>query len=381
MFRFLKDKLRLALARRANKVFLSLGWINSEAIVNERPKSNKRVVFVIPAIAKGSGGHTSVLRLGTYLSGHGHSVFYAVRNCDIDEQNSQAGECLKNYGGKIVLFSDIENEKFDIIIATDVQSVYYAKKLNGYKMIFVQDYEPLFFETGDYSYIAERVYRMGFHLVSLGEWNKQMIRTHIDENLQVDTIPFPYEKSEYTYEERDYSALKDKKELKLCVYIRRTPRRMPGLCQLIAKNLTERFAADGIKLNVIYFGEDTLKYEYGKNCGKLSKEQLNCLYHECDLGLVASGTNISLVPYEMMATGLPIIEFKGGSFPYFFGEDDAFMFDLNYDELYADIKHAIDEPQILVDRDKRIREKLDGLSWNDSAEKFRHILENLVING
>ncbi|MDE6059139.1 MAG: glycosyltransferase family 1 protein [Clostridia bacterium] len=383
MLNSVKAFIRKAMGKRANRNLLSLDWINAVPIENVKPQSVKSIVFVIPPISKGAGGHTSILRIGTYLSSHGYDVVYAVDSTDFEEpqQIEQAKGCLSNYLGEIKSYKSIENNHYDIVIATDVMSVYYAQRLSGYKIIFVQDYEPLFFATGDYSYIAKQVYKMGFHLISLGEWNKQMILKHVDDSLSIDTIQFPYEKSEYTYLKRDYSQLKTQKKLSLCAYLRNTPRRMPGLCQLISKSLTEKFANDGIELSVFYYGETSLKYEYGKNLGKLNKKQLNQLYRDCDFGLVASGTNISLVPYEMMATGLPIIELKDGSFPYFFDDSDAFLFDLNYDSLYNEIKRAIANPEILVERDKKIQDKLKNLSWDKTAQEFKKIIENVVNNG
>ncbi len=59
-------------------------------------------------------------------------------------------------------------------------------------------------------------------------------------------------------------------------------------------------------------------YTFGNNLGKLNKEEMKSLYEKSDFGIVASMTNISLVPYEMLAMGLPIVEFKDGSFPFFF---------------------------------------------------------------
>lgn len=383
MFNRLKAALKTMIAKKANSNLLSLDWINAVKVENERPQAVKKIVFVIPEISKGAGGHTSIFRVGSYLSRCGYNVTYAVvmQSYNEKQQIEQAKGCLSDYKGVIASFASVESDEFDVVIATDVFSVYYGQKLKGYKMIFVQDFEPLFYATGDLSYIARKVYQMGFHMISLGEWNKQMILNHIDGSLSIDTVPFPYEKSEYHYVKRDYSKLKNKKQLSLCAYMRNTPRRMPGLCQLIAKSLTEKFAADGVELSVFYYGENKLKYEYGKNLGKIDKRQLNSLYRDCDFGLVASGTNISLVPYEMMATGLPIIEFKDGSFPYFFGDDDAFLFDLNYDALYDDIKRAIENPDILEERDKRVQEKLQNLSWDKTAEEFRLLIEKVVDNG
>lgn len=366
--------------KRANDSILSMDWIDVKNIVNVKPKQIKNIVFVIPGISAYSGGITSILRLGTYLSKKNYNVTYASINesKSVNETEADAKLCLADFIGTITHFSKIvDNKNFDIVIATSTVTVYYAMRIHGYKMTFVQDYEPYFEQAGDWHFLAAKSYDLGFHMVSLGAWNKSMILKQINENLQVDVITFPYEKSEYSLIERDFNAYKDKNEFKLCIYIRETPRRLPGICQLIAKKLQEKFEEYGKKLEVLYFGSNNTIYKYGKNLGQLNKSQLNCLYQSCDFGMVASYTNISLVPYEMMATGLPIIEIKNGSFPFFF-EDAAFLFDLDYDALFEELKTAIDNPIIFINRNIKIQKILEKLSWKDTAEEFVGILNNVV---
>lgn len=381
---FILNILRKKLNKRRfynnNKEILKFEWINVDPIENILPDKINRICFVIPAIGGFGGGFTSILRLGSYLQTYGYDVTYASFGGQPDDVLlSEAKKCLQNFKGRLIALNKLNtDEKFDIVIATNVFSVYYAKNLSGYKMTFVQDYEPYFYEAGDYNLLAKKSYELGFHMVSLGAWNRDMILKHINDSLKIDTISFPYEKSEYRYKERDFSKYAEKDVIKLCVYMRNTPRRLPGVCQIIVKKLQERFKADNKELKAYYFGEDIGNYEYGKNLGKLNKEQLSDLYQQCDFGMVASYTNISLVPYEMMATGLPIIEFYDGSFKFFFGEDDAFLFDFNYDALYEKIKNAIDNPEILIQRNRRVQSVLGGLSWDSTAREFEAILKGLI---
>lgn len=370
-------KMRL---KRENNRILQMDWINVNPIKNEKPNKIEKIVFVIPCIDAYGGGITSILRLGSYLAVNGYDITYAdySENQSIQDMENNAKICLSDYKGKVAYLNDVIDCKFDIVIATNTMSVYYANRLSGYKMTFVQDYEPLFYAAGDWHYFAIKSYQLGFHMVSLGEWNKSMILKNVDESLQIDSITFPYEKREYHYIKRDFDKYKDKKKFRLCVYMRETPRRLPGICQLVTKKLQEKFAANGKELEVLYFGFKNKIYKFGANLGQLSKSELNNLYQSCDFGMIASYTNISLIPYEMMATGLPIIEIKNGSFPFFFN-DAAFLFDLNYDQLYREIDFAINNPKILIDRDMQIQEKLSGLSWANTAEEFETIIKNLVI--
>ena len=45
-----------------------------------------------------------------------------------------------------------------------------------------------------------------------------------------------------------------------------------------------------------------------RHAGILDAEALATLYRKCTIGFVLSGTNYSLVPNEMMACGLPVVD-------------------------------------------------------------------------
>ena len=77
------------------------------------------------------------------------------------------------------------------------------------------------------------------------------------------------------------------------------------------------YGKKGYKLNVLFFGIDKKnRFDGATNLGKLSREELFELYKKCDFGMTASMSNISLVPYEMLATGLPLVEFRNGSYKF-----------------------------------------------------------------
>ena len=130
--------------------------------------------------------------------------------------------------------------------------------------------------------------------------------------------------------------------------------------------------------NVKYYGEDkNFKCEGGENIGKLNKNELLNLYNTSDFGLVASLTNISLVPYEMLATGLPVIEFNEGTFEYFFPDNTAILTTFDYNDFYNQIKENINNPNKLKEMNKNSMEYLSGLSWEKTTEEFIKILDKV----
>ena len=94
--------------------------------------------------------------------------------------------------------------------------------------------------------------------------------------------------------------------------------------------------------------------------------------------MVASMSNVSLVPYEMLATGLPLIEFEDGTFPYFFPENSAILTSLSYEDLYRKIKNVIGQPQMLQDMHDISQAYLETLSWEKTGKQFSEILETLL---
>ena len=86
-------------------------------------------------------------------------------------------------------------------------------------------------------------------------------------------------------------------------------------------------------------------------------------------------TNVSLVPYEMLAKGLPLIEFEEGTYQFFFPDKTAIITNFSYVNLYSKLIHAINNPDILELYQKNALEFLKNLSWEKTGKQFVKILE------
>ena len=351
-------------------------------IENKPIKKVKQIIFVVPELERFAGGHTSILRLGTKLS-EKYKVIYAnigkqnskemreIANSNLGDVNGEFGDYIK-----VKEYEDANN----IIIATSWQTAYYAKQLLGYKMYFVQDYEPYFFKLNERYLLARKTYEMGFHIVSLGQWNIQQIKRECNTNSILDFIDFPYESKEYANIIRNYMEYKHKKTIKLVVYAKEDGKRLPNLIQHILVKAKEKLEIKGILLDIYFFGFDKkYKVDIGQNLGKLNKKELADLYKICDFGMVASMTNISLVPYEMLAMGLPIIEFLDGSFSSFFPEGSATLINLNVDDFVLKIEKCLRKPEFIEKQIEIAQNYLKQLSWSNSAKQFIKIIEEKVL--
>lgn len=349
-------------------------------INNSKPSKIHRITFVIERMAKYNGGQTSILRLGTELSKLGYQVGYIVYKPQSKADMQECAGCnLGNYQGEMYTNKYLEKLNSDIVIASSWDTVAFAKKMKGYKMYFLQDYEPYFYSFGELFLMAKKTYEQGLHMVSLGPWNKEMVEKNCKVISTVDSIEFPYERREYPSSNRDYAAYLKKKDFTLAVYLKYYGKRLPCITQYLLKQVKEEFKKDGIVLNIKYFGEDkSFHCDAGENLGMLSKKELLALYKKADFGMVASMSNISLVPYEMLATGLPLIEFEDGTFPYFFPDNSAILTSLSYKDLYHKIKEAILEPKRLEEMHHTAESYLESLSWQKSAGQLNDILNGLL---
>lgn len=358
---------------------------SADVIENEKPEKTRTILFLITRMVRFHGGQTSVLRLGTKLAQMGFRVGYAVyKPQDKKEMELCAKSNLADFRG--LLFTDKElmlmlagkKKSADIVVASSWDTVSFVKRLPGYKMYFVQDYEPYFYPFGELFLLAKKTYEQGLHMVSLGAWNKKMIERECRSLSPVDVIDFPYEASEYPCRERDFDAYREKKLLRLAVYLKYYGKRLPCIIPELLVQTKELLAREGIALEVSYFGEaESFSAPGGKNLGMLGKDELRELYYRSDFGMVASMSNISLVPYEMLSAGLPVIEFEDGTFADFFPEGSATLIGLSAKELAGKLCRLLREPEQLKRQLERAHGYMDALGWEKSAAQFAEIVRGL----
>lgn len=349
-------------------------------IQNLKPNSVKTVAFFLESMYRYAGGCTSILRLAKWLNKTGYKVIFVVCSGQTEKQfRDNARTNLEEFPYIVKNYKDCNKKAADVYIATAWQTVYFVRRFEGYKMYFVQDYEPYFYEYGEKYLLARKTYELGLHMISLGPWNLEKIKKECSPISLMEQITFPVEKSEYRYLKRDFSGYAKKKEIKLAVYIKDDGKRMPILLQIMMKELQRDFQEVGIKLSVLWYGwEKRKKVACGINLGKLTKIELEKLYHSVDFGMTASITNISLVPVEMMASGLPLIEFKEGSFQSFFGDDCAILTGFSHRELFNALSTSIRKPIELERMVERAYQSLFGLEWPDTCKQFERMIRGLT---
>lgn len=350
-----------------------------EPVCNVIPHKINKIAFVVPTLKRFAGGHTSILRLGTCLAEKGYDVCYvSFHNQDKMKMEKVAHDNLPSVKGRFCQCSEGLHCEYDVCIATSWESVYWAKRLSGYKMYFVQDFEPYFFKLSERYLLALKTYELGFHIVSLGNWNTRQIEKNCTLAGKIESIDFPYEPSEYKAAPRDFSLYAHKQKVSIAVYTKEEGKRIPNMLQGILLKASEELKRHGITLDIKFFGlKNNHRVTIGTNCGKLNKTELAELYKNSDFGMVASMTNISLVPYEMIAVGLPVIEFSGGSYSHFLPADSAILVDYNYMTFVNGILGSLRRLEKLEAMTRKAKQAIESLSWKTTGAEFEEILKRV----
>ena len=356
---------------------------NFDRIIQPKVIQLNDIIFVTPYMSQHSGGLTSVLRIAQRLSERGLRVYFTCPNSDdCAGMISNAKVNLATYTANYITWQEANGRVFDFVIPVQDTIVYYARSLKGYLVYFVQDYEPYFNPIGDRYFLSKKAYELGEDIISLGNWNIQEINRNLNSNKigKMYSIEFPFEASEYPLIQKNFEKLKERKEINMAVYIKREAKRLPGIVMNILERAYESFKEQGLVLNIYYFGLHKIeKPAVGTNLGRISKNEIRNLYNRCDFGMVASMTNISLVPYEMIASGLPVIEFADGSYKSFLGTDTAILLEsFEYMELVNAIMHYKNNSNELELLCKKARKQIQNLSWDKTGREFYKILESIV---
>lgn len=258
------------------------------------------VNWVMSPPGAGSGGHTTIFRVLKFLQEHGYRnrvYFYDPHGCDLKYYQG----IVREFYGFPAEVGDVREGMLDAdaIMATAWPSAYavYNARSAGKRFYFVQDYEPYFHPVSTSSLLAENTYRMGFYGVTAGRWLAEKLSR--DFNMEADYFPFGCDAARY---QRVSSAARTG----VAFYARLgTPRRAVELGLLALELFSKRHPQVELHLFGEKFGRLPFKCT---NYGPTTPDRLNEIYNRCFAGLSLSLTNVSLVPYEMLAAGcIPIV--------------------------------------------------------------------------
>lgn len=256
--------------------------------------------WVIAPPSVGSGGHTTMFRIIRHLQSLGHDCrvyLYDFYGSDIVHFRTIIHE---HYADPSTAVRDVRHgmADADAVFATCWETAYVANNdaAAGRRFYFVQDLESMFYAPGGAATLAENTYRMGFHGITAGAWLSRVLRDRY--GMEADHFDFGCDAASYT--------LQDQRRDGVVFYARPSAPRRAFELGVLALRL---FSASHPEIRIHCYGDrlDSPGFEC-INHGHVDVPTLNALYNRCFAGLSLSMTNVSLVPWEMLAAGcVPVV--------------------------------------------------------------------------
>jgi hypothetical protein len=167
----------------------------------------------------------------------------------------------------------------------------------GRRLYFVQDYEPWFHPHGDAYALAEQTYDLGFHGITAGPW----LCRYLADRHGMQSGWFPFGADTDVYRARP-GAVRDG----VVFYAKPdVPRRAFQLGALALSEFSRR--RPDVPINLFGARTPALPFK-ATHHGPLTPTAIDALYNTCRVGLSLSLTNVSLIPWELLASGvLPVV--------------------------------------------------------------------------
>jgi GT2 family glycosyltransferase/glycosyltransferase involved in cell wall biosynthesis len=277
------------------------------------------VAWVIPPFGVGGGGHTTIFRMVRALEQAGHRCSIWVHD-PIGVDGSAAGTMRKRISDHYFRIDAPVHTGFDdwrgadVAVATGWDTVYKVVRLDDCvsRAYFVQDHEPEFYANSSKSLFAERSYQFGLPCICASPWLADIVR----ERYGAQATAF-----KLGVDSEEYAPLGWPRRTDTIAFYARTftERRAVELGLLALEEVQRQRPHTRIAL----YGTHAMvhvPFTY-EHIGVVSPARLQRLYSEATLGLSLSLTNYSLIPQEMMACGLPVVELAGRACEGVFGDD------------------------------------------------------------
>lgn len=342
--------------------------ITDPVTVVDRPS---RIAWIMSPPGKESGGHQNLFRFIKFAEEAGHRCdvyLYHAGEVAVDLQVVRdmldASEAYPHLEGDIRVWDRAAGvaDGTDAIFATGWETAYpaFLDRSRARRFYFVQDYEPLFYPLGSEALLAENTYRFGYHAITAGGWLAHKLSTEF--GMKTDSFDFSVDRSLYRFENTG-------RRNEIFFYARPvTPRRAFefGLVAL------EDFARMRPDVTINLAGWDVsnwdIPFEY-TNLSSLQLSELNAVYNRCAAGLVLSLSNMSLLPLELLASGVvPVVND---------GPNNRMVSDNPFIEyvpaspvaIARTLAEVIDRPDA-PEHARRISESVAGTTWADSGAAF-----------
>lgn len=310
--------------RHTIDVFRHFAFVDQAPIVPAPgPAPANSLLWFIPDFNIGSGGHTTIFRQIRHLERAGYQCAIVIvrpgPHSTAESARHDINEFFFRLEARVFMgFEGLPSAEF--AVATSWDTAYSVRAFTGaaHRIYFVQDFEPFFYPLGSDYVLAENTYRFGFFGITAGDWLATKLAREY--GMHTHAIGFGVDLEHYRRIPRREPDVRQ-----VFFYARPpTPRRAFELGLLVLDEVWRRLP----DTRFVLAGWDTSNYEVPfphLSCGTVTVPELADLYNQCDVSLVLSLTNLSLLPLELMACGCAVVSNRGENVQWLLNDDIAVL--------------------------------------------------------
>ncbi len=338
----------------------------------EKPKKPCTVAWVMSPPGESGGGHQNIFRFIKFLDDQGYkNHIYLYSTTDFPSEKEVQSRIKGFYDLKLENVSWLDTgtdiTKGDALFATGWETAYavFNAKTNAKKFYFVQDFEPLFYPMGSEYILAENTYKFGFTGITAGKWLATKLAS--DYGMKCHNYDFGSEGSLYAHTNHT-------KRKEVFFYARPITARRGFELGILALQKFHKMHPDYV-INLA--GWDVSEYDIPfpyVNHKALKLHELSDLYNRCATALVLSLTNMSLLPLELLSSGvIPVV--NEGTNNRMVSDNSYIKYTEASPDSLAQAMHEIitmDNPETYA---KKAARSVKNNSWLSAGEKFVKVFE------
>jgi len=281
-----------------------------------------RINWLLPGLGRGSGGLLNIFRAIHNLEKWGHeNRVYVLGNGA--PSGAEAQELVREFYFPIKAPIEALTGKVadsDALVGTGWKTAYAARTIanTSRKFYLVQDLEDRFFPQGSLCEFAKETYRWGFQGITLGRWIADVLRSEFG----MTCTPFGFSYDRQVYFPNGSDRIREQRKRVLFYARPQTERRGFELgllaLSLVAKRMPE------VEFVLVGFRPRKMRVPFrAVFAGVLSPAELAELYRSCDVALVLSHTNLSMLPLELMACECAVVSNRAPNVEWLLTEETA----------------------------------------------------------